>query len=81
MLGSTVLGGLDFVEYFTTFKNDDGTYDETQTGSVGLDDYTSTYEGMQFKFKSQANKETFDKSPSTYAPQYGGFCSWGVSGE
>ena len=76
-----VLGGLDFVQYFTEFKNDDGTYDETSIGEVGSSDYSSVYDGFTFYFKSSTNKELFDASPTSYAPQYGGFCSWGVSGE
>ena len=76
-----VLGGLDFVQYFTEFKNDDGTYDETSIGEVGSSDYSSVYDGFTFYFKSSANKELFDASPTSYTTQYGGFCSWGVSGE
>jgi YHS domain-containing protein len=78
---SPVLGGLDFVQYFTDFKNDDGTYDETQVGTIGSSSYTSTYNGYTFYFKSSDNKDLFDASPSSYVPQFGGFCGWGVSGE
>jgi hypothetical protein len=27
------------------------------------------------------NKKIFEKSPSSYIPQWGGFCSWGISAE
>ena len=28
---------------------------------------------------SEANKEKFEKDPERYAPQYGGYCAFGVS--
>jgi YHS domain-containing protein len=37
--------------------------------------------GYQFYFLSQENKDIFDETPDAYIPQYGGFCSWGISGE
>jgi len=76
-----VLGGVDMVQYFTDFKNDDGTYNESYVGSRGTEKYSSVYNGYIFHFLSQANKELFESSPASYAPQYGGFCSWGVGGE
>jgi len=76
-----VLGGVDFVQYFTDFANKDGTYDETKTGLVGSSSYQTTYNGFSFNFLSQHNKDLFDANPTMYAPQYGGFCAWGIAGE
>jgi len=76
-----VLGGVDFVQYFTDFSSPDGSYDETQTGVVGSSSYQTTYNGYTFYFLSQTNKDIFDSNPTTYMPQYGGFCAWGVAGE
>jgi len=76
-----VLGGVDFVQYFTDFSNNDGTYDETQTGLTGSSTYQTTYNGFTFYFLSQTNKDLFDASPTVYIPQYGGYCAWGVAGE
>lgn len=76
-----VLGGLDVVQYFTEFKKDDGTFDEDSVGTIGSSDYSSTYDGFTFYFKSSTNKVLFDTSPLSYIPQYGGFCSWAISGE
>ena len=77
----TVMGGLDFVQYFTDFKLSDGTYNESMYGSRGDDDIYSMYKSFKFLFLSEGNKAIFDEEPSKYAPQYGGFCSWGISGE
>jgi YHS domain-containing protein len=35
----------------------------------------SVYEGAKFYFASAADKKDFDKSPSKYAPTYGGYCA------
>jgi len=78
---SPVLGGVDVVNYFTAFKLADGSYDETQVGVAGTTKYSSTYMGYTFYFVSAENKKLFDGSPAKYAPQYGGFCSWGMSTE
>lgn len=43
----------------------------------------STYEGVTYNFSSQANKDLFLKTPASYEPQYGGWCSYamGATGE
>jgi len=41
--------------------------------------YTAVHDGVAYYFASEANKKTFEKSPSQYLPQYGGFCTFGVS--
>mmetsp|Transcript_9484 Transcript_9484/g.8484 ORF Transcript_9484/g.8484 Transcript_9484/m.8484 type:complete len:129 (+) Transcript_9484:3-389(+) len=50
-------------------------------GSVGSSDYSSIYNGYTFYFLSEDNKLLFDQSPSSYIPQYGGFCTWGITDE
>lgn len=76
-----VMGGLDFVQYFTSFKNSDGTYDETKVGSVGSSSFSYVYKGYTFYFLNQENLDAFAISPQSYVPQYGGFCTWGITGE
>ncbi len=76
-----VMGGVDFVQYFTAFKIADGTYNESEVGVVGSSEFTSYHDGYFYYFTSQANKNLFDASPSSYIPQWGGFCAWGVAGE
>jgi YHS domain-containing protein len=39
----------------------------------------SIYRGATYLFASAADKAAFDKDPAMYAPQYGGFCSYGVA--
>ena len=65
----TVMGGLDFVQYFTDFKLSDGTYNESMYGSRGDDDIYSMYKSFKFLFLSEGNKAIFDEEPSKYAPQ------------
>lgn len=52
VMGDPVLGGVDFVQYFTDFKNTDGTYDETQTGLMGDPNISTDYNGYKFYFLS-----------------------------
>lgn len=44
---------------------------------------SSTYEGVTYNFSSQTNKDLFLKTPTSYEPQYGGWCSYamGATGE
>jgi len=71
-----VLGGADFVQFYKdTPDNSDGF---AKTGSSA---YTSTYGPYTFYFISQENADLFSTNPAKYAPQFGGFCSWGMSGE
>ncbi len=41
--------------------------------------YKLEWQGATWHFKNAENKAAFEKSPETYAPQYGGFCAWAVS--
>jgi YHS domain-containing protein len=60
--------GYDVVAYFT-----DG------QPTPGSDRYTYEYGGVKWQFASREHREMFVADPQKYAPQYGGFCSWGVS--
>ena len=37
-----------------------------------------SYEGVIYYFSSQTNKEAFAKSPSSFEPQYGGWCAYAM---
>lgn len=45
----------------------------------GKSDFTTTYNGAEFRFASQDNLDTFLAETAKYAPQYGGYCAWAVS--
>ena len=34
---------------------------------------------MKWQFASREHRDLFTADPAKYAPQYGGFCSWGVA--
>jgi YHS domain-containing protein len=59
--------GYDPVAYFTQKK-----------AVKGKSSITATYEGVIYNFSSQANKDTFSKSPANYEPQYGGWCAYAM---
>ena len=41
--------------------------------------YTAVHDGVAYYFSSEDNKQAFEKAPSRYLPQFGGFCTFGVS--
>lgn len=46
---------------------------------IGNDLYVYLWKNAKWKFTSQDNLEEFKKFPEKYAPQFGGYCSYGVS--
>jgi len=58
------LNGYDPVAYFTLHK-----------AIKGNPSIKSNFRGAIIHFTSAANKAAFDKNPSRYYPQYGGFCA------
>ncbi|MBN8641982.1 MAG: YHS domain protein [Flavobacteriales bacterium] len=44
----------------------------------GKKELSSSFEGVIYYFSSQANKDAFTKSPSSYEPQYGGWCAYAM---
>jgi YHS domain-containing protein len=45
----------------------------------GLAEYSTTWQGVEWRFKSKENLDLFTGNPEKYAPQFGGFCAYGVS--
>lgn len=77
-----VLHNLDLVEYFEDFKLPDGTYDESLYGTTTAKTHIGiVYKGHSFMFNSWRNRELFATNPEKYIPQWGGFCSYGISSE
>jgi YHS domain-containing protein len=63
----TAINGYDTVAYFT------------QNAPVkGQDAHTYEWKGAKWKFATAANLELFKGNPDKYAPQYGGYCAYGV---
>lgn len=63
------LRGYDAVAYFSDGKP-----------VKGLAELKADYKGSTFHFASKANRDAFVADPAKYAPQYGGFCAFGMSG-
>lgn len=41
--------------------------------------YSAVHDGVAYYFASADNLKAFEANPERYAPQYGGFCAYGVS--
>ena len=54
-------------------------YITEQKAIAGNVEFTGIYKGSSFRFKDAANREAFIANPEKYAPQYGGYCAFGVS--
>jgi YHS domain-containing protein len=46
---------------------------------AGNKEFTHTWNGADWRFSSLKNKEDFIDSPEKFAPQYGGYCAYGMS--
>ncbi len=64
----TAINGYDTVAYFTENKP-----------VKGQDALVHEWKGAKWKFASQANLDLFKGNPDKYAPQYGGYCAYGVA--
>jgi YHS domain-containing protein len=45
----------------------------------GNQQFKSEYRGAKYYFASAEHKAAFDKEPSKYEPQFGGYCAYGAS--
>ncbi|MCC1483044.1 YHS domain-containing (seleno)protein [Winogradskyella immobilis] len=41
--------------------------------------YSTTHDGVNYKFSSQNNLDAFLKAPEKYIPQYGGYCAYAIA--
>ena len=62
-----MLKGADVVAYFTQNRY-----------VQGSPQFKSDYQGVTFRFSSAENKALFDREPTKYQPQYGGYCADGL---
>ena len=67
--GGAAMQGHDAVAYFKDAKP-----------VRGRAEYKADFQGSTFLFASQANRDAFVADPARYAPQYGGYCAFGVAG-
>jgi YHS domain-containing protein len=64
----TAINGYDTVAYFTVGK-----------AVKGQDTLATEWMGAKWKFSTQAHLDLFKANPEKYAPQYGGYCAYGVT--
>jgi len=63
-----VIRGYDPADYFTEGR--------PVPGKSGL---SYEFDGGNYLFSSSANRDLFKADPKAYAPQYGGYCAFGVA--
>lgn len=69
-LNDVAIQGYDPVAYFV------------KGGPVqGSTRYTATYKNATYQFSSADNRDAFRANPEKFAPQFGGFCTYGVTKE
>ena len=62
-----VAEGYDVTEYFNN------------KATKGDKNYTTTHDGVKFKFTSQVNLDKFKANPTKFIPQYGGYCAYALA--
>lgn len=62
------IGGYDPVAYFTE-----------QRPVKGSPEFQSVHRGSTFQFASDAHRQAFAADPDKFAPQYGGYCAYGMA--
>lgn len=64
----TAIRGYDSVAYFTENKP-----------VKGKEEFSTDWNGAKWLFASKENLNLFKANPEKYAPQYGGYCAYGVA--
>jgi YHS domain-containing protein len=67
-ISAPVMGGYDPVSYFSARKP-----------MRGNGFHTATHNGGTYLFANKENMEAFMANPGKYAPQFGGYCAYGVA--
>ncbi|MEO8047001.1 MAG: YHS domain-containing (seleno)protein [Nitrospirota bacterium] len=62
------ISGYDPVAYFVEMKP-----------VTGLPEFHAEYQGSVFYFSTAANRDAFTANPDKFAPQYGGYCAFGMA--
>jgi YHS domain-containing protein len=66
--GGVAINGFDAVSYFLD-----------SAAIKGSKIFTYTWNNVEWRFSNQRNLEAFKSNPERYAPQFGGFCAYGVA--
>jgi YHS domain-containing protein len=67
LLSRVAVSGYDPVAYFTDGRP-----------VRGSQQFSTTYQGYEYRFASAAHRDAFRAAPARYLPQYGGYCAWAV---
>ena len=41
--------------------------------------FTTSFDGIKYKFSSEKNLKIFNKNPEKYMPQFGGYCAYAIA--
>lgn len=63
------IDGYDAVAYFKHGKP-----------TLGSDEFAYSWQGAKWHFANAQNRDAFAADPAQYAPQYGGYCAYAMSG-
>ncbi len=69
-MNGVAIKGYDAVAYFTDGK-----------AEMGKSDYSYKWNDAEWHFANADHLKMFKENPDKYAPQYGGFCAYGVAHE
>ncbi|TAE33753.1 MAG: YHS domain-containing protein [Candidatus Kapaibacterium sp.] len=65
---SIAIKGYDVVAYFSDGKP-----------AQGKAEFTHEWRGAKWLFASPEHRDAFKAAPEKYAPEYGGYCAWGMT--
>jgi len=69
-INDVAIQGYDPVSYFMDSK-----------AMMGSSNFTATHKNAIYQFASAGHRDAFRANPEKYAPQFGGFCAFGVTKE
>lgn len=55
------------------------TYFSGKSPKQGRAEFTAQHRGLTYQFSSSRNRDAFLANPASYAPQFDGYCAYGVS--
>eukprot|EP01128_Nolandella_sp_AFSM9_P001059 TRINITY_DN1116_c0_g1_i1.p1 TRINITY_DN1116_c0_g1~~TRINITY_DN1116_c0_g1_i1.p1 ORF type:complete len:129 (-),score=20.11 TRINITY_DN1116_c0_g1_i1:624-1010(-) len=67
-----VLRGYDIMSYWKAGMN-------STLGVIGSSEYSTTYEGYEWHFADEYNRDYFESEPENLTPEYGAFCAFAAA--